>query len=71
MQPTPIEVLRQKLALLRSIYDDTRVDTSLNEIVDYLDSLEKRVAALEKGPQNLPFILPKKDRPDVHDPDCL
>jgi len=61
--PSPhksIDDLRLSLGLRHSIDEDTRVDTSLDEIVDYLDGLEKRIAALEGGAQNKPFILPDR-----------
>ncbi len=56
--------LRQCIAIRHSIDEDTRVDTSLDEVVDYIHDLEARIAALEGGAQNKPFILPAKEKGD-------
>lgn len=37
------------------------VNTMFHELIDYIEVLESRIAALEGGAQNKPFILPVRE----------
>jgi hypothetical protein len=63
----PIDDLRLSLALPYAMDDDRRVDTSLDELVTYIGGLEDRIAKLEGGAQNKPFILPERLGPAGND----
>ncbi len=66
----PVQPELKRLLDKTKEFDDPTLEL-VASLIEYVVTLHDRIEKLEKGAQNMPFILPKKDRPVVPDPDVL